>query len=855
MEILWAVKAQEAPRSPGRGVTPPASPFTSHGPLSELSYFASLAFSYIKMTGIHTNELPSHQREVVPHWNLSVKVLRGKFRYSRDYLSQSDLFVTLHLPTASARTHRTRCIPNNNSPEWNETFHFRVHGKVKNILEITVYDEDILQNELCTSILFDISNLTLGQKETKVFITDDKTKDELWVEFEITESPEEPGQYVTNGVLVAAPLSTVEVKLDNLPPTEVNQALVLNLRGAYKEDQVVSFPKNEGLLQTLRFYINRDLETEIGFSEVSIKLDCSPATADCTKDVSAQASSPVTPFTPKKELTLSLPVAEHKVDLSLKATDRSEEDLNVRLDFDISEAEKVFLIKRKKVASSALQKALNLNTAPDPSKVPTVAVVLSGGGTRAMTATLGSLRSLQKLGLLDAVTYITAVSGSTWAVSTLYSDPGWSARGMDEVMLSVQKELSKSMSSLFSPRLLQYYSRELEQREKEGHPVSLIDMWGLALEQLIFGKKNTGTLSDQRRAVSEGQNPLPIYTAVNTKDDSSGSMVAEWCEFTPLEVGFPKYGAFVPTENFGSEYYLGHLIQKLPETRLSFLLGTWSSVFSLNLTQLWSTITGAMPSWIPWIGKSVSSIEKDHKPSALDTLRVSPEATFLSSFMNSRPVISKAFNFLRGFFLHNSYSDHSTFTAWRDTHPDAFPNKLTPMDPRLGLVDSGFEINSGFPPVLRSHRHVNVILSLNYSWDSDQFMVLKQTQQYCSDRQMPFPRIDFNKVASEPLKEVYVFEDADNSEAPIVIHFPMVNVSFRRYKAPGVKRQGEKELKDGDIDVSTSSSPYVTKNLTYTPTDFQRLTNLMSYNILNNKDTITRVLQRALHRRAAEKQN
>uniref|UniRef100_A0AAR2JDA5 Phospholipase A2 n=1 Tax=Pygocentrus nattereri TaxID=42514 RepID=A0AAR2JDA5_PYGNA len=503
-------------------------------------------------------------------------------------MSESDLYVTLRLPTASARTLRTRCIPNNNKPQWNETFHFRVHGQVKNILELNVYDQDILQDDLCTSILFDISNLTLGQKETKVFITDDK--------------------------------------------------------------------------------------------------------------------------------------------------------------------------------------------------VPTVAVVCSGGGTRAMTCTLGSLRGLQKLGLLDTVSYITAV-----------------------------KHVHKSMSSLFSPRLLQYYSSELEQREREGHPVSLIDMWGLFLEQLIFGKKKACTLSDQQRAVSEGQNPLPIYTAVNTKQD------AKWCEFTPFEVGFPKYGGFIPAENFGSEYYLGHLIKKLPETRISFLLGLCGSqrppFIYLTLSK-----------------EPLSTSYRDHKPATLDTLRVSPEAVVLSSFMNSRPVISKAFNFLRGFFLHNCYSEHSTFTSWKDTHLDAFPNKLTPMDSRLGLVDSGFAINAGFPPVLRSHRRADVILSLNYSWDSDQFKVLKQTQQYCTDHQVAFPKIDFNKVASELQREVYVFEDEDNPEAPIVLHFPLTNVSFRQYKTP------------------------VTKNLTYAPQDFQRLTDLASYNILNNRDIITRALQKALHRKRRNEQ-
>lgn len=41
----------------------------------------------------------------------------------------------------------------------------------------------------------------------------------------------------------------------------------------------------------------------------------------------------------------------------------------------------------------------------------------------------------------------------------------------------------------------------------------------------------------------------------------------------------------------------------------------------------------------------------------------------------------------------------------------------------LSLVDSGFAINTGFPPVVGSQRHADVIISLNYSWDQDQFMV------------------------------------------------------------------------------------------------------------------------------------
>lgn len=50
-------------------------------------------------------------------------------------------------------------------------------------------------------------------------------------------------------------------------------------------------------------------------------------------------------------------------------------------------------------------------------------------------------------------------------------------------------------------------------------------------------------------------------------------LLTEWCEFTPYEVGLPKYGAFVDTEDFGSHFFLGHIIKKLSEVRIPYLMG------------------------------------------------------------------------------------------------------------------------------------------------------------------------------------------------------------------------------------------------------------------------------------------
>lgn len=38
----------------------------------------------------------------------------------------------------------------------------------------------------------------------------------------------------------------------------------------------------------------------------------------------------------------------------------------------------------------------------------------------------------------------------------------------------------------------------------------------------LKSQKNTSTLSAQQRAVKDGQNPLPIYTAVNMKNELKG---------------------------------------------------------------------------------------------------------------------------------------------------------------------------------------------------------------------------------------------------------------------------------------------------------------------------------------------
>ncbi|XP_063731568.1 cytosolic phospholipase A2 zeta-like [Eleginops maclovinus] len=727
----------------------------------------------------------------VSYWTLNVTILRAEKVPSMDYFSKSDCYVILTLPTATARSYRTATVWNNNNPEWNETFTFRVPTKVKNILEFMLYDEDTWSpDDLISTLQFDIKNLTIGQKKTKEFVIHAKTEAKLLMEFELLQSEDPPSDYITNGIL----LNILEFML-------------------YDEDTW----SPDDLISTLQFDIKN---LTIGQKK--------------TKEFVIHAKA--APFS-------ALDVEET---INNMQKDRKQDTFGVRLDFDIPCQEKEFLKKRKVVVAEALQNFLGLGSLPQPHKVPTIAVVASGGGARAMTGMLGSLKGLKDTGVLDAVSYITGVSGSTWAMSTLYQEDNWSQEDMDSIISASKEQMTKSVLSAFSYEKLQYYSEETAQKEQEGHHVSLIDKAGLILEHLVFGKKINSTLSEQQRAVNEGQNPLPIYNAVNMKDGIRGcEPEAEWCEFTPYEVGIPKYGAFVPSEDFGSQYFLGRIIKKIPEVRIPYLLGIWSSVFSVSFSKLWSLATGTTQS-----SNNLDEPDYDNGNTQATLNPITDMVRNLSGYLSSRPVIAEMYNFMSGLFLHWEYNTHSNFLAWKDTHPDAFPNQLTPSDSTLRLVDSGLDINIGCVPVLRPERDVDVIICLSYSWDPENiFKVLKTTAAYCENHNIPFPNADYASLDKEPQEEVYIIEDKDNPKAPIVVHFPLVNVTFKDFKLPGVKRETEEEFKAGEVDVRSISSPYITKNMTYSKEDFEALVELTAYNISNNKESIREALNRALEKK------
>ncbi|CAK8673396.1 unnamed protein product [Clavelina lepadiformis] len=165
---------------------------------------------------------------------------------------------------------------------------------------------------------------------------------------------------------------------------------------------------------------------------------------------------------------------------------------------------------------------------------------------------------------------------------------------------------------------------------------------------------------------------------------------------------------------------------------------------------------------------------------------------------------------------------------------------------KMYVADAGIAFNSPYPPMLRAERGVDIILSFDFSGrkedDMDPLKELYLAEKWAKASGKPFPKISEDTYEKEGLKECYVFRDEENEKAPIVIHFVLCNINFRKYSAPGIPREQEDDW--GDFDIFSKQgkpikcNPYSTFNFHYTKEQFDKLFQLMKFNTLQQLDTI-----------------
>ncbi|XP_006883281.1 PREDICTED: cytosolic phospholipase A2 delta [Elephantulus edwardii] len=788
-----------------------------------------------------------------PCWQLTVKILEARNLPWADLLSEADPYVILQLSTAPGTKFKTKTITNSDHPVWNETFTFCIQNQVKNVLELRIYDEDsIKQDDLLFEFLYDVSEVLPGKLLQKTFTGSPMVSEELDVEFLAEKILDLPENLITNNVLVARELSCLHVHLYSTgsvvrTPEQEKLQLELVLKGSYEDTQILTL----GSASTFLFYYLTAQETEL-----SGRVRSSTDNGWNSPSLTDQFTVPLKPLTKGKEMTIGVPAPYAPgVRLQLKAKS-CPKDLAVHLGFNLCSEEQAFLSRRKQVVAKALKQVLQLEEDLQEDEVPVIGIMAIGGGARAMTSLYGHLFALQKLGLLDCVTYFSGTSGSTWTMAHLYGNPEWSQQDLQGPIQYMQEHMAKSKMEAFSSERLRSYHQELNLRAQQWYSTTFVDLWALVLENMLHGQEVHQTLSGQRAALEQGQNPLPLYLSLNVKENNLETLdFKEWVEFSPYEIGFLKYGAFIPSELLGSDFFMGRLMRKLPESRICFLEAVWSNIFSLNLLDLWHSLTSSEEAWKQHIKEKMRNIEKESSVSGtssyLDTSWLQPGtalAQAFNGFLKSRPLHQRSPNFLHGLQLHQDYRGQKNFSTWADCQLDCTPSQLTPQEPQLCLVDTGYFINTSCPSMFRQGRSLDLILSFDYSLSSP-FEVLHQTELYCRTQGLPFPRVNLSPQDLHQPRECHLFSDPDCPEAPVLLHFPLVNVSFKDYSDPGVRRSPA-ELQAGHLDLSEATSPYSFFNMTYKEEDFDRLLRLSDYNVRNSQDAILQALRMALKHHA-----
>ncbi|MCJ1260948.1 hypothetical protein MMC22_000812 [Lobaria immixta] len=304
----------------------------------------------------------------------------------------------------------------------------------------------------------------------------------------------------------------------------------------------------------------------------------------------------------------------------------------VRIGKDLCVEEKEFQRRRKRYITRALAKYLDIPESEiDPEDVPTIAMCGSGGGLRAMVAGCGSYLSAQEAGLFDCVTYTAGVSGSCWLLALYYSTIG--EQKHQKIVDHLKHRIGTHIA--FPPDALKLLTTAPTNKfllsgfvEKlKGDPnadFGLVDIYGLLLAtRLLVPRGELGVdarnlkISNQRAYLTNGEHPLPVYTAVRheipfeeetSEDERARGIISDaakekakqeawfqWFEFTPYELFCEELDAGIPSWGVGRRYQNGFSIPgeaglHLPEYRIPIMMGIWGSAFCATLAHYYKEI-------------------------------------------------------------------------------------------------------------------------------------------------------------------------------------------------------------------------------------------------------------------------
>jgi hypothetical protein len=522
-------------------------------------------------------------------------------------------------------------------------------------------------------------------------------------------------------------------------------------------------------------------------------------------------------------------------------------DHPLRKGSDLGKKEQEFIAKRINVACKTFQKSnpttifsvpdTNLKKSPSPygyaldipldegADTPRIATCFSGGGFRAMIATLGFWQGVTDIGIVDSVLYSANLSGSTWCTI-----PWCVGASLRDLLATYQKYAKVSVGVQTATDLKNHIVPSINIRQVRdkfmsaflwAQPLSSVrGLYGPLLGQMTLAAWDDVTLRSAYGIempyqssqylyfwqamdfIKEGTiRPFPIATSlipykgnwneVSTKiarrQKSSNGI---WMEFNPESVGFEYFdakrnltGVFIPTFSLGRVFtqvikeksrwfrniftnptILGYASEAAPAHTLDYWEGTWGSAFTVSPADIYRIFFDQVP---PTDDESIDKL----KSSSAISDRITG---LLGSALGVTVKLGKETGAI------SNLNDVRLFPA---VFNNFAPFEDSPIQAStFTAVDAGIDFNLPFPPLLRQSRALDLIVVGDWSAPTlqDPAKELRLAENWARVRGIPFPKIVksafYRKVYDNPMTLFNEYEEGKTG--PAILYIPLMNNRF-----------------------------------------------------------------------------
>lgn len=450
-----------------------------------------------------------------------------------------------------------------------------------------------------------------------------------------------------------------------------------------------------------------------------------------------------------------------------------------------------YLAQRKFKVEETLHKLLPETTehhlfSKRTTRVPIISVILSGGGNRAMFSSCGFMQGLQEIGILDATTYVAALSGSTWFLGSWFASK-------EPLIANFRKKLVQTMVRGLRLDSSHEYSLMLDEFKIKylyHQPMTTIDLLGALLGNALFreygDKRYQIYLSDHKNRVETADWPFPIYTAI----EGSGIRHKDeaWYEFTPYEVGATWLNSYIPTWAFGRRFAQGKSVDDAPEISLAFLFGIFGSAPSIDIYRAWQEMEKKIT-----INEHVKKFMHTH---------------ILNPIGHKRLTRGEEFNFTVG--MPESPLQHRKY--------------MTP-------IDGGFGHNLPYPVVSGEHgrRASDILIFFDASEKVKKLKsdvgeaadALHKAEKYAREHHLNFPHI------TEVLpRMINIYKDENDPSVPVVMWIPCT-YDAKKYQTVALHDKAKRFTNIKGFDFSKCINDFcMTPNFVYTPAQAEKLITL-----------------------------